>query len=55
MTEVEKMIYQVCEFVFVEIDGVENVTYGDKSKGEQNTFTITMDDGTEYTLEIKPK
>ena len=51
MTEIENILSQIGEFVFVEMGGIKSVTYD----GTKNSCVILTDDGKEYVLEIKPK
>ena len=55
MTEAEDILVQIGEFIYVEMEGIKKVTYGEKSKGTQNTLVILTTSGKEYILEIKPQ
>jgi len=53
MNDCEKILVQISEFVFTEMDDIKDikhVTYDDK---EQNAFIILTDDGKEFVVEIK--
>lgn len=54
MTESEKILTQIGEYVYTEIDEVNRVEYI-KEKDIMTGFTIVMENSKEYTVEIKEK
>lgn len=43
------------EFVYTEIDDVNSVEYTKDENGEPTAFTIKMESGKQYTVEIQEK
>ncbi len=54
VTESEKILTQIGEYVYTEIDEVNRVEYI-KEKDIMTGFTIVMENSKEYTVEIKEK
>lgn len=52
MTETEKIITQIGEFVYTEIDDVNRIEYT-KDKDELTAFTVFMENGKRYAVHIK--
>jgi len=52
MIEIEKLLTQIGEFAYTEIDEVSRIEYV-KEKDILNMFIIIMDSGKQYSLEIK--
>ena len=54
MTEIEKVLAQIGEFVFVEMGGIKSINYETDEDGKQTSFMMLTDDGKEYIIGIKP-
>ncbi|MCL2860889.1 MAG: hypothetical protein FWE22_00535 [Firmicutes bacterium] len=53
MTEIEKLMTQIGEFVSCEMPGVKDIAYAREKNYEITTFKITMINGNCYELKIK--
>lgn len=48
-----EIITLIGEFVSTEIDGVDSVEYAKEQNGDPTAFTVQMESGKRYSVEIK--
>ena len=53
--KISEMITLIGEFVYTEIDDVNCIEYVNEKNGRQTAFIIKMENGQQYTLEIKER
>ena len=53
--KVSEMATLIGEFVYTEIDDVNSVEYTNAENGEPTAFTVKMENGKQYTVEVKEK
>ena len=54
MTDCEKILIQISEFVYVEMDGVKSVNHNAIGNDKRSaSFTIIMNDEKEFAVQVK--